>query len=81
MTLELTLDEIIHLAHCTHKMTALAEKSRVIAEALDIDPSGRQKLRRIAQKTYSQTEKHLTTAQKETLKHSNTQALTHSLLP
>lgn len=59
MTLELSIDEIAHLAHCAEKMRNLAERSRIIAEALDIDPIGRAKLARITQKITWQAEKYL----------------------
>lgn len=59
MTLELTLDEIIQLAHCAHKMNALAERSPVIAEALGIDRAGRAKLDRITKKLKSSVEKYI----------------------
>ncbi len=60
---DLTLDEIIHLAHCAGKMTTLADRSRIIAEALGIDPTGRAKLSRITQKLTNQIEKHLKNSQ------------------
>lgn len=59
MPLDLTLAEIIHLAHCAGKMTALAEKSHVIADTLGIDPTGRAKLARITQKITGQVEKYI----------------------
>ena len=59
MTLELSITEIAHLAHCARKMTHLAERSRFIAEALDIDQHGRTDLARITQKITWQAEKYL----------------------
>lgn len=59
MKLELTLNEIIYLSQCAAKMTALADRSTIIADALDIDPRGRQKLQRITEKLTHQIEKYL----------------------
>ena len=59
MQIDLTFSEIVHLAHCAKKMTALAEKSNVIADALDIDHNGRASLVRITKKMTAQVEKYL----------------------